>query len=232
MSGFFWNIRGFNKDSKHLVVKNWVRKCGFQFGCLIETRVKENRAKRILEKVFPSWSSITNYDHNRLGRIWVLWGPKVRVTPCFQSAQMITVSVLLEGMEEEVFCCFVYGYNLEENRKELWRDIKSHQDSPIIQKRSWLVCGDFNKILSGVEHSRFDINYDAAGMREFQEVTNYCSLVDMSYQGPRFTWSNKRDNDIICKKLDRSLMNEEWMQVFPQSYCVFEAGGCSDHQRC
>lgn len=31
-------------------------KCGFQFGCLIETRVKENKVKRILEDVFPGWS--------------------------------------------------------------------------------------------------------------------------------------------------------------------------------
>lgn len=54
----------------------------------------------------------------------------------------------------------------------------------------------------------------------------------MSYQGPRFTWSNKRDNDIICKKLDRTLINEVWLRKFPQSYCVFEAGGYSDHQRC
>lgn len=69
-------------------------------------------------------------------------------------------------------------------------------------------------------------------MREIQDTVKYCSLLDMSYQGPRFTWCNKRENKIICKKLDCTLMNEEWMRRFPQSYCVFEAGGCSDHQRC
>lgn len=136
---------------------------------------------------------------------------------------MITVSVLLEGMVDEVFCSFVYGYHLEDDRKELWRDIKSHQGSPIIRKRPWTVCGDFNEILSGEERSNFDTNYGSASMREFQDVANYCSLVDMSYQGPRFTWSNKRDSDIICKKLDRALINEEWMRMFPQSYSVFEA---------
>ena len=229
MSGFFWNVRGFNKHSKHMVVKDWVQKCGFQFGCLIEKMVKETKAKKILQKVFPSWSSIKNYDHHCLGRIW---NPRVRVTPCFQSAQMITVSVLLEGMVDEVFCSFLYGYKLEEDRKELWRDINSHQDSPIIRKRPWTVCGDFNEILSGVEHYNFDTNHDSTGMREFQDVATYCSLVDMSYQGPKFTWSKKRDSDIICKKLDRSLIYEEWMRMFPQSYSVFEAGGCSDHQRC
>lgn len=156
----------------------------------------------------------------------------MRVTPCFQSTQLVTVSVLLEGMEDGIFCSFVYGLNLEEERRELWGDIKAHQDSPIIRKKPRLVCGDFNEILDGEEHSNFDGNYDSIGMREFQEMVHYGSLVDMFYQGPRFTWSNKRDSDLICKKLDRSLINEEWMRVFPQSYCVFEAGGCSDHRRC
>lgn len=134
MSGFFWNMRGFNKDSKHLAVKEWIRRSGFQYGWLIETRVKENKIKRILEKVVPGWSYVVNYEYNRLGRLWVLWSPRVRVTPCFQSAQLVTCSILLEGFGVEFFCSFVYGMNLAEERRELWKDLKDHQDSPIIQK--------------------------------------------------------------------------------------------------
>lgn len=44
MSGFFWNIRGFNKKGKHRVVRDWMREGNFDFGCLIETKVKERRA--------------------------------------------------------------------------------------------------------------------------------------------------------------------------------------------
>lgn len=46
MSGFFWNIRGFNKRAKQGVVKDWVKKSGFDFGCLIETKVKEKKGKQ------------------------------------------------------------------------------------------------------------------------------------------------------------------------------------------
>lgn len=69
-------------------------------------------------------------------------------------------------------------------------------------------------------------------MRDFQETVNYCSLTDLGYQGPKFTWCNKRDEGLICKKLDRVLVNDTWCQKFPHSYDVFEAGGCSDHLRC
>lgn len=126
----------------------------------------------------------------------------------------------------------MYGYNLLEERKELWKDLKAHYDSPMLRKSPWIVQGDFNEILSGIEHSVVDASQDTSGMRDFQDAVQYCSLLDMSYQGPRFTWSNKRDNGIICKKLDRTLINEVWVRSSPQSYCVFEAGGCSDHQRC
>lgn len=54
----------------------------------------------------------------------------------------------------------------------------------------------------------------------------------MGYQGPLFTWCNKREEGVICKKLDRVFMNEEAIQRFPNAYSVFEGGGCSDHVRC
>lgn len=80
------------------------------------------------------------------------------------------------------------------------------------------------------EHSRVDITpIITSGMREFQTVLNYCSISDMAYHGPLYT--NKRENDLIMKKLDRVMINDKWIQRFPQSYNVFEAGGCSDHLR-
>lgn len=37
---------------------------------------------------------------------------------------------------------------------------------------------------------------------------------------------------LSVKKLDMVLMNDAWMQAYPQSYSVFVAGGCSDHLQC
>ncbi|KAG7533510.1 Reverse transcriptase zinc-binding domain [Arabidopsis thaliana x Arabidopsis arenosa] len=96
-----------------------------------------------------------------------------------------------------------------------------------------MICGDFNEILDGEEHSSFeDSPLVLTGMREFQDVVRYCSLLDLVYHGPKFTWCNKRGEGLICKKLDRMLVNSKWLQQFPHSYCVFDSGGCSDHSRC
>lgn len=69
-------------------------------------------------------------------------------------------------------------------------------------------------------------------MSDFQECCSNCHLTDMSFYGPLFTWCNKRVDGLICRKLDRVLINDHWLHELPQSYCVFEAGSCSDHQRC
>lgn len=72
---------GFNKPSKHTVVRKWIRRNDFKFDCLIETRVKERKAAQIVSSVFPGWSFMNNYEFNRRGRLWILWSSQVRLTP-------------------------------------------------------------------------------------------------------------------------------------------------------
>lgn len=91
------------------------------FGCILETRVKENKAGRILNKVFRGWSSITNYECSQGGRIWLLWRDDVRITTVYKTDQFITCSVGLKDQEEFFYTC-VYANNLSEDRKELWGD--------------------------------------------------------------------------------------------------------------
>lgn len=232
MASFFWNVRGFNKVTKQAVVKKWVWDQNSQFGCLIETRVKEKKAGRIVGEVFEGWNFMGNYEHHRLGRLWVVWRPTVRLTPVYKSAQIITCSVLLPGREEEFFCSFIYAFNTTEERKELWEDIRNHHNSPLFRDKKWVLMGDYNEILDAEEHSGYDRSPRLPpGMRDFQDVTQHCKLTDMGYQGSLFTWCNKREEGLICKKLDRVLINEKWLHE-DSAYCVFEPGGCSDHVRC
>ncbi|XP_010474339.1 PREDICTED: uncharacterized protein LOC104753844 [Camelina sativa] len=139
----------------------------------------------------------------RRGRIWVIWKDTVRMTPFYKSEQVITCSVKLPDREEEFFASFVYASNSVEDRKKLWKHSRTEDSSMV-----------------------------TSGMRDFQEVVNYCSFADMGSHIPLYTWCNKRANDLILKKLDRVMVNEAWNRCYPQSYSVFEAGGCSDHLHC
>ncbi|XP_019085582.1 PREDICTED: uncharacterized protein LOC109126472 [Camelina sativa] len=94
----------------------------------------------------------------------------------------------------------------QQKRKSLWSDLQHHHHSPLFRNKAWLICGDFNETLDGDDHSLSDSSPSVTlGMRDFQNLARDCELVDMSYQGPRFTWGNKRHDGVICKKLDRVL---------------------------
>ncbi|KAF8106531.1 hypothetical protein N665_0138s0020 [Sinapis alba] len=176
---------------------------------------------------------MSNYEYNPLGRIWLVWRPEVRITPFYKSDQLITVSVEMNECVDMFFYTVIYAKNLESERKELWEDLKNHHNSPIIRQKPWMVAGDFNEILNMEEHSLHETDpIISHGMQDFQNTAVHCSLSDLASHGPLFTWTNKREEGLISKKLDRVLTNDHWIRLFPHSYNVFEGGGCSDHLRC
>lgn len=128
---------------------------------------------------------------------------------------MVTASVRVQD-DDEFFCTFVYARNLVEEKKELWEDICHHKNSPLFQKKSWLLMEDFNEILDVEESPGSSVMGTLPpGMRDFQRMVFHCNLSDMGYQGPRFTWCNKREEGVICKKLDKVLMNDVALQRSP-----------------
>lgn len=232
MAGFFWNVRGFNKLLKHSVVKEWICGSDMLFGCVLETRVKEGRAEKILSSVFSDWSVVVNYEYSQGGRIWLLWRDSVRMTPVYKSDQFITCSVGLQN-EDVFFCTFIYASNAVEEMKVLWEDLHDHHSSPMFRGKEWILMGDFNDILEGEESSGFsNLGRRPSGMRDFHRMVLLCDLSDMDYQGPLYTWCNKREEGVICKKLDRVLMNGAALNRFRNGFATFEPGGCSDHLRC
>jgi len=53
-----------------------------------------------------------------------------------------------------------------------------------------------------------------SSMRDFQEVVPYCSLLAMRTHCPLFTWSNKREEGLVSKKLNRVLKKSEGNKDF------------------
>ncbi|XP_028099519.1 uncharacterized protein LOC114299048 [Camellia sinensis] len=65
---------------------------------------------------------------------------------------------------------------------------------------------------------------------EFNTYVNAFELVDLSYGGYQFTWVNKRvDRAYIATKIDRVLVNESWLDKFPESTASFLPSGISYH---
>lgn len=66
-------------------------------------------------------------------------------------------------------------------------------------------------------------------MRDFQDVIMFSRLMDLTYVGPLFTWTNNQEGNHIGKKLDMVLVNGYWLSEFPHSFSTFEPGGVGPH---
>ncbi|KAG5404180.1 hypothetical protein IGI04_010299 [Brassica rapa subsp. trilocularis] len=69
-------------------------------------------------------------------------------------------------------------------------------------------------------------------MFQFRDVLTQLGVFDLRYYGPVHTWTNKRDLTPVVKKLDRCLINSEFLTSFPGATATFLPPAPSDHTPC
>ena len=121
---------------------------------------------------------------------------------------------------------FIYGHNDYIPRRELWSALRTF--SSAYGAVPWLVLGDFNIVRHGGEKLGGDLtcpNY-------IDELNNCCyeaELEDLKYSGNFFTWRKGSGHRYKARKLDRALVNLEWMTKFTAAEAHFLDLGASDH---
>lgn len=120
----------------------------------------------------------------------------------------------------------VYAANDRLPREAMWEDIARLSTNVSLP---WLVSGDFNTILVYGEKLS-DGEPVSFNNSELLQCTSQCNLQDMQFSGVFHTWCNNKDGDqrIYCK-LDRSLVNDLWLQAYTGSDTVYKSSAVSDH---
>ena len=91
-----------------------------------------------------------------------------------------------------------------------------------------MIAGDFNEILASNEK----FSSSPASQRRiscFQNCLDSCNLLNLGFNGPRFTWTNKRQDGLVMKRLDRVLCNPEWKHSFEEANVIHLPRIASDH---
>ena len=105
----------------------------------------------------------------------------------------------------------IYASLRSEERNILWENLTRVAE---LHNLPWVMVGDFNEPL--IDEDKFGgrgvhINRSLA----FKDCLDRCSMVDMRFSGPRYTWTNKRDfNNLILEKIDRFFMNPDWCVIY------------------
>lgn len=119
----------------------------------------------------------------------------------------------------------VYGHPKAEDRHRTWSLLKTLYPRCSLP---WLLGGDFNEILSRDEKIG-GVPRRYGQMDAFREALDYCSILNISSVGPRFTWRGNRGGDEVLVRLDRFLASNEWLELFPMSRALNLKPSKSDH---
>ncbi|GJR55448.1 RNA-directed DNA polymerase, eukaryota [Tanacetum coccineum] len=89
-----------------------------------------------------------------------------------------------------------------------------------------IVMGDFNKVRS--EEERLGSSFNVSGANEFNAFIANSGLIDLHLEGYSFTWSHPSAQKM--SKLDRFLLSEGLLSIFPQILSICLDRHLSDHR--
>ncbi|KAK9681700.1 hypothetical protein RND81_10G021200 [Saponaria officinalis] len=226
MKIYSWNVRGCNNLLKQKEVSDFFRSSHLDVFGILETRIKEHNAAKVIGSQFKGYVICSNYAHHPNGRIWIVWNTvTVTVTPLSIHAQFIHCFIQHNSTRMTFHATFTYARNDGIVRESLWQSLI--QISSTVQ--AWIVLGDFNVVRDASERiSSYAPNL--SDILAFNACILNCQLEDMHSLGCEFTWTNNQDNEArMWSKLDRGLVNENWIKLFPSYSVWFCPAGVSDH---
>lgn len=153
------------------------------------------------------------------GGLALLWKDSVDLKVLESVTNLIDTEVTFKGASS--FVSFIYGAPAVENRSAFWTKLSQvglGRDSP------WLLSGDFNEILDNSEKVGGPLRWEGS-FTAFRSFVSQNGLWDLKHSGNKLSWRGNRYSHFIRSRLDRSLVNCSWSELFPigrSSYLRFE----------
>ncbi|XP_074305220.1 uncharacterized protein LOC141640268 [Silene latifolia] len=225
----FCNVREFNSGNKQSDVRRFLQLNNVGLFGILETRVRRHSINKVHSGLGMNWSMVNNVDDHEGGRIWLIWDPmnyKVELVSSHAQVMHSRVTFLPTGVQW--WLSVVYGFNRVADRVPLWESLNLID---VVVAGPWMVMADFNNVLA--MDDRIGSEITSAELRGFQNCVANCGLMDAPAQGALFTWNNKHDaGDMVFSRIDRVLINDDWLAQFPDADITFHPEGLYDHCPC
>ncbi|CAM8881473.1 unnamed protein product [Rhodiola kirilowii] len=223
-----WNVRGLNHPSKQGEVRQLIMKFNIGLVAVLQAKVRPVKCAAIAKCCCPndSWRHFSFGDDERgHNRMLLLWDSDVfDVHIWFACEQVIICEINWGG--KNFMASFVYALNSHSKRVSLWECLN---DAMNRCKGPWLLSGDFNCLRFHCEKLNGARVRDA-DVRDLSSLCEKNGLSDIHSSGYFYTWSDRHiEGERIWSKLDRILVNEDLVQLFPNCHGVFTSPGNSDH---
>ncbi|GJR91055.1 RNA-directed DNA polymerase, eukaryota, reverse transcriptase zinc-binding domain protein [Tanacetum coccineum] len=224
------NVTDVEGEFKQKELKKFIAEERIQVCAILETYLKTKSINKAYDYVFGSWRWISNVAHSHTScRIVVGWNVDEVDVMVIQSCSQ-TILCLVEIIQTKVmfFVSFVYASNSCVERRNLWNELTMHKNS--VSHKAWVLMGDFNVTLKPEEHSNGSSNM-TVDMCDFKDAVNKLEVEDLYSSVFQFTWTKSLKNSMCStlKKLDRIMVNDEFLLQFEKAYGIFLPYLISDH---
>ena len=226
MNFIIWNSRGALKPNFQGHIRNLVQEHNPAILVVMETKLGGDKAKEITDKM-PFDGAIHTNTIGFSGGLWLLWNSDfVEVELLAKTEQEIHIEVQVRNSRLTWLFSTIYTSLRSEERSIFWDNLAKVVE---LHNLPWVMAGDFNEPL--INEDKFggrgvNINRSLA----FKDCLDKCSMVDMGFSGPRYTWTNKRDiSNLIIERIDRFFMNPDWCVMYPNARVTHLPRCHSDH---
>lgn len=222
-----FNVRGAGSTVKSKEVRDLIYKLNVDVCCLQETKL-ENMSEFMARSLWGdgNFGWVVRNSCGRSGGIMTLWNSEV-----FSAASTwhMEGAVIVNGLwgAERRSCCIinVYAPCLFDKKVELWDRLLT-----VVQQNSQgglCIVGDFNSIRHPSERSGSSGNVTRRDIEAFDNFIRDANLIDLPIHGRKFTWYMPNGR---CKnRLDRMLVNYEWIDWWPSACLKGLQRSVSDH---
>ncbi|XP_020684285.1 uncharacterized protein LOC110100904, partial [Dendrobium catenatum] len=208
-----WNIRGFNNPEKVLCCRNLVNEHRLDLICILENRINSSN-------LLDPWFCSTHKVEFGLNGIQI----KFLLFPFFSSSQMISGQLMM-GSQSLMILSTVYASNSFDERNKLWADLGVVNPQGSLP---WVVICDFNTCRFQSEKKGGNI----LAIDRLNPINSFIfdnNLLELPSSGNFHTRFNQRLDNPIHLKLDRVLVNEAWINHYPNSHYLVLSSLVSNH---
>ncbi|KAF3636181.1 hypothetical protein FXO38_24306 [Capsicum annuum] len=158
-----------------------------------------------------SWGTRQNYS---------TLGSDLNFKPLAMSNQFVHGRMQVNSIDFECDFIVVYGLHTIQDRTSMWSGLKNLSDT---FQLSWVIIGDFKTILE-VDDRVGSLVQDTE-IRDFSNFFQDMDISELKSVGRTYTWTNSH----VHSKLDKAIVNAEWVQKFNHLEAEVMDPGCLDH---
>ncbi|KAJ0874585.1 putative RNA-directed DNA polymerase [Helianthus annuus] len=208
---------------------SWVRrlKCKVRADVIGLQETHKSELSEVFLRKFWDSSKLKAVSVNSVGRsggLTLMWNPDIfcdEVT--VKNHRFLLVSGKVSKVAERVNLVNIHAPNDASLRRALWSEISelfSQFDGV------WILFGDFNEVRSADE--RVNSRFDSGAAEEFNGFISRLGLLEYPMTGGKFTFISGH-SEVKLSKLDRFLVNDSFMSMWPSIKVEVHPRGLSDH---